>query len=144
MPPLRAAAVRPSWALSVAYVANNEFLDTSCCGFHSGTMKHGAIDAGRLVLRIPAHLVDRWIVVWDAQVQDLAYEQDITMQTVRSAAVWERIIALLDDRSGPEGLFASLAELAKTEEALGEIEQKIDRLLLVVETDPRLAGGSKE
>ena len=107
-------------------------------------MKHGAMDAGRLVLRIPAHLVGRWIGVWDAQVQDLSYEQDITMETVRSAAVWERIIALLDDRSGPEGLFASPAELAKTKEALGEIEQKIDRLLLVVETDPRLAGGSKE
>ena len=120
------------------------FLTLHVDWFHTVTMTHEAKDGGRLVVRIPAHLIGQWHGVWDRQVQDLAYEQNTVMEKVRTAAVWERILALLDDRSGPEGLFASPAELAKTKEALGEIEQKIDRLLLVVETDPRLSEAAKE
>ena len=96
-------------------------------------MKYKAKEESRLIVRVPAHLVGPWRDVWDSVLADLSYEQNIVTEKVRSAAIWERIIALLDARSGPEGLHAHEARRQRvTREVLGQIEFKIDRILEVV------------
>ena len=103
-------------------------------------MKHKAKEESRLIVRIPAHLVGPWREVWDKSLEDISYEQNIVMEKVRSAAVWERIIALLDDRSGPMGSYAHEARRSRvTREVLGEIDTKVDLILRAVKAEPDAA-----